>query len=232
MDGLDIESRPVTPEGVQLSLRVAGPPIRLLAWTLDAVVVLGVLIFATAVLSLLGAVGLGLSLLLTFALFSFYPVVFEVYFGGSTLGKRVCGLRVVHDDGTPVSFSSSLLRNLLRSADFLPIVPLTGLLSMLLSRDFRRLGDLVAGTLVVYRDRSVLTGLVTTASPVAPGVGLSREEQRVVIDYATRRQTWTEERAIELADVVWPLTGARGPEGDRRLVGIATWLMGRREETS
>ncbi len=226
---IDTERSRATPEGVTLSLRVAGPPARLMAFAIDAVVLLAVQFLLALMATTLGVAGLGFFTLSLFALSWFYPVAFEVLRRGATPGKASIGLQVVHDDGTPVGLAASLVRNLLRFADFLPFAYGAGLASMLLSSDFQRLGDLAAGTLVVYRDDEV-GRRVPAAPPVAPPVALDRREQRAVIDFGARLLTWNEERRAELAAVAAPLTGATGAAGVERLLGIANWLLGRRGE--
>ncbi len=212
-----------------LSLRVAGPPVRLAAFAIDAVILLVAQFLLVLFAGMLDVAGLGFLYLSLFALTWFYPVAFEVLRRGATPGKASQGLMVVHDDGTPVGLAASLVRNLLRFADFLPFAYGAGLASMLLSPDFQRLGDLAAGTLVVYRDDEV-GRRVPPAAPVAPAVALDRREQRAVIDFGARLPTWNEERRAELAAVAEPLTGAAGEAGVERLLGIANWLLGRREQ--
>lgn len=80
----------------------------------------------------------------------FYPIIFEVYRQGQTPGKKVMAIKVLQDNGIPVGWPTSLIRNLLRAVDFLPMMYGFGVVSMLIARNFRRLGDLAAGTLVVY----------------------------------------------------------------------------------
>ena len=99
---IDTERSRATPEGVTLGLRVAGPPARLLAWTIDAIVLVVAQFTLALLAATLGVAGLGFYYLLFFALFWFYPVAFEVLRGGATPGKSSIGLQVVHDDGTPV----------------------------------------------------------------------------------------------------------------------------------
>jgi uncharacterized RDD family membrane protein YckC len=97
-----------------------------------------------------GNFGLALFRISLFAMEWFYPVVFELAWKGSTPGKRWLGLRVVMDNGTPITGRASLLRNLLRVVDFAPFMYGFGLLAMLFNRDFKRWGDMAAGTIVVY----------------------------------------------------------------------------------
>lgn len=227
---IDTARSRATPEGVSLGLRVAGPPVRFAAWGIDLVVVLTAQFAVTVVAASLGATGTGLQLILFFVLSWFYPVAFEVFRDGSTVGKKAMGILVIHDDGTPVGPSASVLRNLLRVADFLPMAYGAGLVSMLLHPDFQRLGDLAAGTLVVYREPKALERQVPAAAPQAPPVALDPEEQRSIIDFAVRSTTWGLERQIELAELVPSLTGQSGESSVRRLLGMAHWFLGRRGE--
>jgi len=218
-----------TPEGVELGLRVAGPPVRCLAWAIDLSIRTGGYLGLLVVVAFLGEVGMGLFLLALFLGEWFYPVYFEVRRDGATPGKRRMGIRVVHDDGTPVTLGSSLLRNLVRFADFLPLAYGFGFVSMLFSPDFKRLGDHAAGTVVVHGEAETGgTAGVPEAPALPPPVTLSPEEQRVVVDFAQRLPGWMDGRAQELADHAWPLTGASGPEGVEKLVAMANWLLGRR----
>ncbi|MEO1088638.1 MAG: RDD family protein, partial [Acidobacteriota bacterium] len=135
------------------------------------------------------------------------------------------------DDGTPISLVPSVIRNLLRTADFLPAANAAGLVTMTLDRDFRRLGDLAAGTLVIHRDQHSEADGVPPENPVVPAVALLSEERRALVDYASRLPRWHAARAQELAGYLYPLTGATGVDGVRRLVGMANWTLGRAERT-
>ena len=92
---------------------------------------------------------IALWVLLEFVLQFGYFVACELLMQGRSPGKALLGLRVVRDGGLPVTARESMLRNLLRVVDMLPISYLVGMLSMIFSRETRRLGDYGAGTLVV-----------------------------------------------------------------------------------
>jgi uncharacterized RDD family membrane protein YckC len=221
--------RPVeTPEGVEIGLRVAGPVPRLFAAAIDLAVRVGVYFIVMIPVSFLGEGGFGLLFVVMFLMEWFYPVLFEVRRGGATPGKRRLGLLVLHSDGTPVGWMASIVRNLLRFADFLPAAYGFGIASMLIDRDFRRLGDLAAGTVVVHRDAEMAGYRVPTGPPLRPPAPLDLDEQRAVLDFAERLGTWSEARAAELAGLAAPLTRATGIEGVKSLLGIANWLLGRR----
>jgi len=226
---LDTTRRVATPEGIELTLRLAGPVPRALAWSVDfllrAALVLLVMLFA----SRFGRAGAGVVLIAAFFVEWLLPAAFEARWGGQTPGKRLFGIAVLNDDGTPLRWPGALTRNLLRAADFLPFFYGVGLIAMLASRDFKRLGDLAAGTVVVYQSSSSeLTRKVPEAAPVAPPVDLDPEEQRAVLELAERSATLTRERFEELAELPKPLVGQlEGERAAARLVGIANYLSGR-----
>lgn len=225
---LDTARSVETPEGVELSLRVAGPVVRAWAWAMDFAIRIALYIALSIPLAFFGGLGMGIYLVAIFLIEWFYPVYFEVTRDGSTPGKKQMGLRVLHDDGTPVSWGASMVRNLLRFADFLPVAYGFGLASMLVQPEFQRLGDLAAGTLVVYRvdDRHPVS--IPEADPIPPGAPLALDEQRAILEFAQRQKTWNPQRSAELATVVRPLTGLSGRDGHATLLGMANWLLGRR----
>ena len=217
-----------TPEGVELHLRTAGAVPRALAFSVDFSVRVLIYILLSIVLAFAGRMGKGIFLIAFFLLEWFYPVLFEMYWQGETPGKRMFGLRVLNDNGTPVGWGASLVRNLLRAVDFLPAFYCFGLVSMLISRDFKRLGDLAAGTVVVYHERAARVAPIPDFPAVAPPPGLSVAEQRALITFAERSQRLTEVRAEELADLLAPVTGVQGNAGVQRLYQMANWLVGKR----
>jgi hypothetical protein len=190
----------------------------------------GAVMFALIIaVSALGRFGSAIILLTAFLLEWLYPVFFEVVSAGATPGKRAMGLIVLNDDGTPVRAAASLTRNLLRAIDFLPFLYFVGFCSMVMNRDFKRLGDLAANTLVVYRDEKPAAASIPVAEPVAPSVSLTLAEQRTLLDFAERANRLTAERAAELAELVAPLTNDRsGTTAVEHIVGIANHLVGRR----
>lgn len=217
-----------TPEGVDLGLRVAGPHARALAYLLDVLIRTAVLMGVLMVVSWIAGIGQVVASLSWFALEWLYPVVFEVYSSGATPGKRALGLAVVQVDGRPVGWSQSMLRNVLRAVDFLPLGYMAGLLSLLGSPDFQRLGDRVAGTVVIHVRNAERVRRSPDAAPLAPSTALSRVEQAAIVEFAWRRSAWSQERAMEVADHLEPLTGQRGAAGVARTLSIAAWIGGAR----
>jgi uncharacterized RDD family membrane protein YckC len=227
---LDTRYAAETPEGIALWLRPAGLVPRFYAYLLDAVIRLVFFSICFAVLAFLGKFGTGLALLLFFLLEWLYPVAFELSRGAATPGKRMMGLAVVMDSGLPITPAASLTRNLLRAADFLPSLYAFGALAMLFRHDFKRLGDLAAGTLVVHAAATELRGTPPAAPARPPAVPLSARAQAAIVAWAGRVARLTEARADELAEIAVPVVVPRAMGGDRvaALVGVAHWLLGRR----
>jgi uncharacterized RDD family membrane protein YckC len=225
---LDTARRVATPEGIELTLSLAGPVPRALAWAIDFLLRVAVLLLVMFVASPLGRAGGGIVLLAAFFLEWLLPACFEAMWHGQTPGKRALGLRVLNDDGTPVRWPAALTRNLLRAADFLPFFYGVGLLAMLVNRDFKRLGDLAAATVVVYEPEKRAARKIADAPPIAPPFPLALAEQRALLDLAERSGTLTPERLQELAELPQPLVGGLdGPAAAARLLGIANYLAGR-----
>jgi hypothetical protein len=176
-----------------------------------------------------GRAGWGIVLLTAFFVEWLLPAWLETAWRGQTPGKRVMRLAVLNEDGTPVRWPAALTRNLLRAVDFLPFLYGVGLVSMLANRDFKRLGDLAAGTVVVYQsDKAEANKNIPAAAPIAPPVALSLEEQRAVLELAERSTTLTQERVEELAELPAPLVGGlHGEPAARRLIAIANHIAGR-----
>lgn len=211
-----------TPEGVDLTLRPAGPIARGLALAIDLSIRFGINIAVWISLAFLGALGFGTAFVVAFLLEWFYPVAFEVLANGRTPGKRSLGLVVVNADATPVGLTESLLRNLLIAADFLPLFYFAGVAAICSNERFQRLGDLAAGTLVVHSrelDRSRAKHLDQIRPRVSP-VPLRSEEQLALFAFAERLPELSEARGIELADILTDLSGASGPDGVRELLRI------------
>ena len=154
-DILDTVVTAETPEGILLELRPAGLTARCYAFVVDWLIRIAVLYAVQMAAVFAGGIGIALWLILFFALEWFYPVAFELTPSGATPGKRVFSLRVLMDNGLPITAAASVTRNLLRFADFFPFGYGFAIVSILLRRDCKRLGDLAAGTIVVYATREV-----------------------------------------------------------------------------
>ena len=221
-------------DGVSLHLRVAGPAVRALAWLIDLCIAIACYFIAGVVLGIAGAftgaeVGQGLMFIFMFLFNWFYNVFFEMGKRQATPGQRGMGLKVASVSGAPPRLPQSLIRNLLRTIDFLPFGYFAGLNCMLSNRRFQRLGDLVADTVVVYADdkQHDTPEFAVNATPMAPPVALSREEQAAILAFMERAPKCSDARRLELSDVLTPLTNRSGIPGLQRLCGIGLWLSNR-----
>ncbi len=224
---LDTYREVITPEGVPLHLPAAGPVPRALAWAIDFAVRFGALLLLSIPLAFLGDFGKGLYLALMFVLMWAYTIVQEAVWG-RTLGKRALGLRVVAREGAPIGWMAAITRNLLRTVDMLPFAYAVGLLSSLFDAHGRRLGDLVAGTVVVHERARPVLGSVSIDTVLAPTQPLQPAEQAAVVAFAERASRLSSPRQQELAAIVAPLSGGGGQVGVLRLYAMANWLLGRR----
>lgn len=228
-----------TPEGIDLQAELAGPVVRILAYSIDILIRLLFLLVCGIALAFWGNAGQGGLLVLMFVLEWFYPVYFEVCRRGQTPGKKQMGLAVVNDDLTPVSWGTSLVRNLLRVVDFLPGAYLFGLISMVLNDRFARLGDLAAGTLVIYRRSDALASTLVaepidgdkTHLPQAPPMALELDEQRALVSFSQRQQQLTEARQFELVAILSALCNKQGQAGVSYWKSVAAWLLGARRDS-
>jgi uncharacterized RDD family membrane protein YckC len=235
MDDRDTALRVQTPEGIEYALYPAGLPIRACAYSIDAafqwMVLLILIIVNTIVLENL--LGFWFILLARFVLDWFYHVFWEVFFRGQSPGKKFLGIRVVRSDGSPVDPGSSLLRNLLRFIDNFEGFFITGLLSMVASPAFRRLGDWAAGTLVIHTwqsqapDRREPMTWLAGIPPAVPGRPLSYKEKQGILMFARRYPLLGPARAGEIAitlAAVLDLSGTAPDNSAEYLLGIARTL--------
>jgi uncharacterized RDD family membrane protein YckC len=206
---LDTSSHVETPEGVRLPISHASFCPRAFAYCIDLMIRLMVLGTISSVLAYTGKIGSGLMLIIVFAQEWFYPVIFEVFNQGATPGKKIMQLQVVHDDGSPVCFSSSLLRNLLSVVDFLPVCYCLGILVSICHPMSKRLGDIAAGTLVIYKTATARPATLDGSigkRPILAGLNIS--EQRALVSFAERCATLNPARQHELASILQPLVTA------------------------
>ena len=210
-----------TPEHIIFHYRVAGPVRRCLAYVLDLLICYGAL-FVIALLFIVIAVGGGFSdmssgakamggffLVLLFAVQWVYFVVWDALKGRSP-GKAAFGLRVVTTTGRPIGWRAAALRNLLRAADALPTAYLVGVVAMALNSRFQRLGDLVAGTMVIVPEDARAAKPLELHPPAWPQelatlpdeVILDADERIAIEMFLRRRHTLGRAREHELACMI------------------------------
>lgn len=173
-----------TPENVIFGYEVAGLGSRFLAALVDSSLIL---LLETGVTGLVGLLNnlinltplgdwlIAVYLLAAFVVLWGYYILFETVWNGQTPGKRWLKLRVIRIDGLPISLSEALVRNLVRLVDFLPFLYAVGVVAMFLNAQARRLGDIAAGTLVVYDQSATTLEGLRTAAHLAPPPGWEPE---------------------------------------------------------
>ena len=177
----------VTPEHVEIRLTPAGLGSRFLAATADFVLVLAV---SGLVFQLLAGLPTGtafaLFVTIKFILTWGYHLYFEVKGNGRSPGKKLAGLRVVDDRGLPLTLQQSMVRNLFRAVDGIPIFYAVGAVVALVDRHRRRLGDLVAQTVVISekipsRKASAL-GIVRSFNSLRTSAVLQKIRNRISLE--------------------------------------------------
>jgi uncharacterized RDD family membrane protein YckC len=201
-DKLTIE----TPEQTALDFTIAGIGSRFVAIALDTLIQMatGLVVgiaggFSTAGLIRLwpksGAWAVAILLLFYFLLYFGYFAFFEIIWNGQTPGKRRVGIRVVKDSGRPLAPSECIGRNLMRIVDWMPAFYAVGIVSALITKENKRLGDLIVGSLVI-RESSLKAIRPTWHSPerasgpdLAPlgSIHLSGDECALIESFLTRR---------------------------------------------
>lgn len=226
------ETTVITPEHVEVTFELAGVGSRFLAALLDTIIqVLAILLVVLVTWAVGGHLPtdiqglnswlIALVVLLVFAMWSGYFLYFEARWNGQTPGKRMAGVRVIRDTGHPLDFRSALLRNVMRAVDLLPGIYAVGFVAAFLSQQYRRLGDHVAGTLVVKtaakprpaRAPRSIAPAPPDAAPVAPEAPpsllppeamahlgtLTRDDYRTIRHFLDRRRDLEDRVAASLA---------------------------------
>lgn len=195
-----------TPEGADLPLDPAGVGVRAVAYLIDFIIRAAIIFGIGMAIGIAGKFGEGLFLILLFLIEWFYPIYFEVWKNGATPGKKQTGIMVVNEDGTPVNFSGSLIRNLLRVVDSFPaLLYMTGIISCMCSSKFQRLGDHAAGTIVVYAQPERVRPEIDIKGKYPVPADFTTDEQRALMAFAERSKSLSLDRQRELADVLKPL---------------------------
>jgi uncharacterized RDD family membrane protein YckC len=228
-DQLSIE----TPEQIALELPLAGIGSRFLAIAIDTLIqaavylIIGIVFLIVMPLGfsafnfLPKLIGPAMAIFIGFAVYWGYFAIFEILWKGQTPGKRFAGIRVIKESGRPINAFEAVGRNLMRAVDGMPGIYGVGLVCMMCNRQSRRLGDFVAGTVVVHEKPteevrpSWNTAGETTASGSAsamPGVGSATADELVLIEtYLSRRFELNPavrlSTAIQIADRIKAKTG-------------------------
>src|SRR5208337_1241407 len=158
-----------TPELVDIQMPLAGIGSRFIALLVDMLIWIAGFLLLLALLAIFlpgiaefsnisAEWAFAIFLIIIFLLFWGYFTLFEAFWNGRTPGKRVARIRVIQRSGRSIGLLESMARNLVRYVDQLPFFYAVGVITMFVTRQHQRLGDLAAGTLVV-RDRELETPL-------------------------------------------------------------------------
>ncbi len=209
-----------TPENIQVQFELAGLGTRFCAMFVDTLL-LGALTVALLLFMALADFGVSslfrsrggdqwiaaIIIAVVIALFwEGYFILFEWLMRGQTPGKKALKIRVIRDDGTPVTIHEVLVRNLLRLVDFLPVAYGLGAAVMFPSRLSKRLGDIAAGTIVVkegqldYRANADKKYVLPSVSLGEINAELTAAERRLVTGFLQRRSELLPKARAELAE--------------------------------
>lgn len=209
-DKLTIE----TPEQTSLEFPLAGIGSRFLALAADTMIQLSLLaaiggaaltfIPMARLIGMLSQWAIAGLIMGVFLVYEGYFAFFEAIWNGQTPGKRLCGLRVMKDDGRPIGIYDSIARNLLRIVDQMPGIYAIGIVVMLFSKQSKRLGDHVAGTVVVHERpmeaSRFFTGIPSESSEKMFDTSqLSLSEFQLIEAFLQRRQSLETEARRRMA---------------------------------
>lgn len=222
-----------TPDQVDVRLSLAGPGSRMMAAAIDVLIKLALIILISIIFmimsvaltefqpmqkliegdfvdAMLEEVGMWLTavyIVLLFLIWFGYHLVLEIFMRGRTPGKKTFGLLAISDDGTRLTLWQAIVRNLIRIVDtwvFLPY-PIGGVVSFF-HPEHRRLGDIAAGTIVIYdqthkmHSKSVYTTHILTATDHTPNENLSEAERRVLEQFFNRRDMMKQGIRVSFGD--------------------------------
>ena len=217
-----------TPEQISLELPLAGIGSRFLAIAIDTLIQIALYLLTGLIFLLLlpegfsiftflpKTLGPAIAVFIGFAIYWGYFALFEIIWKGQTPGKRVAGIRVIKESGRPINAFEAIGRNLMRAVDVMPGIYGVGLVCMMLNKQSRRLGDFVAGTVVVHEKPTdqVRPTWNTVAESVSAsgGIGQATTEELVLIEtYLSRRFDLEPEvrlrTAIQIAERIKAKTG-------------------------
>ena len=208
-DQLDTSIEITTPENIAFRYQLAGPFQRLPAFLIDFGVRITIIFSLWICMTFLGIVLGGFVVALIsvayFVMSWFYGVILETYFNGRTLGKHVLGLRVLTDQGRPINGEQAVLRNLFRTVDL--FFPLVSLIAASRGRYYQRLGDMVAGTIVIVEESRRFTHVTEfrdsriseLASALPLNLQIPRGMARCLRSYVDRRSKLTSSQRMEIA---------------------------------
>ncbi len=241
VDGYDVRRGSgsiVTPEAVVLDFELAGVASRSIAIVVDVIVQLLALLALVFIVGLasIGSDVIGIVVLLVGLILIVigYPVAMETLNNGRSFGRMIVGTRVVTVEGAPVRFRHAFIRALLAIVDLFASSGAVAVVAALVTRRGQRLGDLVAGTMVIRERKDVGSGwmqpifaapyLVVWAKDMDTSP-LGDDGYQVVRDYLRRIPELGREQAAELGQEIEAFVTARMPLWPRpQQATVVDWL--------
>jgi uncharacterized RDD family membrane protein YckC len=217
-----------TPELIALELPLAGIGSRFLALALDSLLQMVATIIALLLLLFFSTsnplknLGMVLAILIPFCVYWGYFAFFEIIWNGQTPGKRMARIRVIKESGRPITPLEAIARNLLRAVDILPGFYAVGLICMILNSRNKRLGDFVAGTVLVHEKKVEAVSAIWNPGNIATAANLqtskiTSEELLLIETYLNRRRQLDSvvrrETARQIAAMIKEKTGGEIVEG-------------------
>ena len=208
------------PEQIELNYDIAGIGSRFCAASVDTaliaiVSIIGISVTSGALSDILGErVGnwiIAVRIFIIFAFFWSYYIIFDLISNGQSPGKRLIKLRVIKADGYPINFADSAIRNILRIIDFLPIFYFVGILTMMIDKKWRRLGDLAAGTLVIKEHTELTSDQLIphisnkthlTYTDIIQLDQVTTDDLATIREYLSRRSRLQKSRKVLLAQTI------------------------------
>ncbi len=191
----------LTPEAVEIELEPADLGSRFIAILIDTIIQIFLILPVIVLMSLMeffsrGKEGqlfaswiTGFLFILLFILgFSGYHIFFELLWNGKTPGKKMTSIKVIRDGGFPVEVTSSFIRNLIRIVDFIPFYYFAGIISIVLCKNKKRLGDIVAGTMVIKEYADITPPVLNSHEECSNGINLSYLEKITEHEYTLIRE--------------------------------------------
>jgi len=223
--GLDNQIYRSLPEGVSINIIPAGIAARSSAFLVDFLIRTVIFIACGFALNAFDKAGQGMFLLVYFSISWGYNIYFESL-NGQTPGKKKFKLRVVQDNGLPAQLNQIVLRNLLRAADAFPFAYVIGLIVMAFGKEYKRIGDWTAGTIVVYDQPTNFKSNSGEQNSSAPPFNLSTQEQQAVLAFADRSNELSTARQEELANILADSLGVTYANANEKLKEIAHYYAG------
>ncbi|MDN3016248.1 RDD family protein [Paenibacillus sp. BSR1-1] len=184
-DKMDIK----TPEYVSLQFQLSGLGSRaaaflidqLILWAVNAVIIIILVIIMKnetflPIFFAENTIPIAIVIIALFIINWGYFFAFEFFLGGRTIGKKILGIRVIQENGHSITLLSSFIRNLMRIIDSLPTAYLLGMIMVFFHSKHKRLGDLVAGTIVVHERKAKRKKKLSPIEKEIENRGLSKNE--------------------------------------------------------